>query len=94
MATDLIVNKWGITDYCLHVYGDMERAPAIASQCQEIIASKGLREHVILKGLGNPSVVLQDAVSSHFSTISDTLLIKSVAVYELFNFRRTSPRNG
>lgn len=63
MATDLIVNKWGFRDYQLHIYGDMERAPAIASQCQEVIASKGLREHVILKGLGNPSVVLQDAVS-------------------------------
>lgn len=63
MATDLIVNKWGFRDYQLHIYGDMERAPAVASQCQELIASKALREHVILKGLGNPSVVLQDAVS-------------------------------
>ncbi|KAL4946968.1 hypothetical protein BDW69DRAFT_190664, partial [Aspergillus filifer] len=61
MATDLIVNKWGLRDYRLHIYGDMERAPAYASECQEVIASKGLREHVVLKGLGNPSVVLQDA---------------------------------
>ncbi|KAL4874591.1 hypothetical protein BJY04DRAFT_11897 [Aspergillus karnatakaensis] len=61
MATDLIVNKWGFRDYRLHIYGDMERAPAYASECQEVIASKGLREHVVLKGLGNPSVVLQDA---------------------------------
>ncbi|RDW68755.1 glycosyltransferase family 4 protein [Aspergillus mulundensis] len=61
MATDLIVNKWGFRDYRLHIYGDMERAPAYASECQEVIASKGLREHVVLKGLGNPSIVLQDA---------------------------------
>ncbi|KAL4937830.1 hypothetical protein BDV06DRAFT_202134 [Aspergillus oleicola] len=61
MATDLIVNKWGLRDYRLHIYGDMERAPAYASECQEVIASKGLREHVVLKGLGNPSFVLQDA---------------------------------
>ncbi|KAJ5908940.1 hypothetical protein N7495_001622 [Penicillium taxi] len=73
MATDLIVNKWGMTDYCLHIYGDMERAPAIASQCQEVIASKGLREHVILKGLGNPSVVLQDAWLFMNSSISEGL---------------------
>lgn len=63
MATDLIVNKWHFTDYRLHIYGDMERAPAYASECQEVIASKGLRDHVVLKGLGKPDVVLQDAVS-------------------------------
>ncbi|KAJ5537653.1 hypothetical protein N7494_007132 [Penicillium frequentans] len=73
MATDLIVNKWGFRDYQLHIYGDMERAPAIASQCQEVIASKGLREHVILKGLGNPSVVLQDAWLFMNSSISEGL---------------------
>ncbi|KAL2831504.1 hypothetical protein BDW59DRAFT_131293 [Aspergillus cavernicola] len=73
MATDLIVNKWGFTDYRLHIYGDMERAPAYASECQEIIASKGLREHVILKGLGNPSVVLQDAWLFMNSSISEGL---------------------
>ncbi|PYH91621.1 glycosyl transferase [Aspergillus ellipticus CBS 707.79] len=61
MATDLIVNQWGFKDYRLHIYGDMERAPGYASECQEIIASKSLRDHVVLKGLGNPSVVLQDA---------------------------------
>lgn len=66
MATDLIVNSWGFKDYRLHIYGDMERAPAYASECQEIIATKGLREHVVLMGLGNPSVVLQDAVSFQF----------------------------
>ncbi|KAL3476615.1 hypothetical protein BJX99DRAFT_258167 [Aspergillus californicus] len=73
MATDLIVNKWGFTDYRLHIYGDMERAPAYASECQEVIASKGLREHVVLKGLGNPSVVLQDAWLFMNSSISEGL---------------------
>ncbi|CBF80400.1 hypothetical protein AN8369.2 [Aspergillus nidulans FGSC A4] len=73
MATDLIVNKWGFRDYRLHIYGDMERAPAYASECQEIIASKGLREHVVLKGLGNPSVVLQDAWLFMNSSISEGL---------------------
>ncbi|KAL4914633.1 hypothetical protein BDW62DRAFT_204388 [Aspergillus aurantiobrunneus] len=73
MATDLIVNKWGLRDYRLHIYGDMERAPAYASECQEVIASKGLREHVMLKGLGNPSVVLQDAWLFMNSSISEGL---------------------
>ncbi|KAL4783564.1 hypothetical protein BJX76DRAFT_357832 [Aspergillus varians] len=73
MATDLIVNRWGFTDYRLHIYGDMERAPAYASECQEVIASKGLREHVVLKGLGNPSVVLQDAWLFMNSSISEGL---------------------
>lgn len=63
MATDLIVNQWGFKDYRLHIYGDMERAPGYASECQEVIASKSLRDHVVLKGLGKPDVVLQDAVS-------------------------------
>ncbi|KAL4971571.1 hypothetical protein BDW66DRAFT_155530 [Aspergillus desertorum] len=73
MATDLIVNRWGLRDYRLHIYGDMERAPAYASECQEVIASKGLREHVVLKGLGNPSVVLQDAWLFMNSSVSEGL---------------------
>ncbi|KKY22813.1 putative glycosyl group 1 family protein [Phaeomoniella chlamydospora] len=73
MATDLIVNKWGFTDYRLHVYGDMERAASHSTECQELIASKGLREHCILKGLGNPSVVLQDAWLFLNSSISEGL---------------------
>jgi glycosyltransferase involved in cell wall biosynthesis len=73
MATDLIVNKWGFTDYRLHIYGDMERAASISTECQELIASKGLQEHCVLKGLGNPSVVLQDAWLFLNSSISEGL---------------------
>jgi len=73
MATDLIVNKWGFTDYRLHIYGDMERAASLSTECQELIASKGLREHCVLKGLGNPSVVLQDAWLFLNSSISEGL---------------------
>ena len=73
MATDLIVNKWGFRDYRLHVYGDMERAATIATECQELIASKGLQDHCVLKGLGNPSVVLQDAWLFLNSSISEGL---------------------
>ncbi|KAB8236516.1 glycosyltransferase family 4 protein [Aspergillus alliaceus] len=73
MATDVIVNKWGFKDYRLHIYGDMEKTPGYSSECQEIIASKGLRDYVILKGLGNPSVVLQDAWLFMNSSISEGL---------------------
>lgn len=73
MATDLIVNKWGFRDYRLHIYGDQERAATIATECQELIAAKNLLNHVIFKGLGNPSVVLQDAWLFLNSSISEGL---------------------
>jgi glycosyltransferase involved in cell wall biosynthesis len=73
MATDLIVNRWGFTDYRLHIYGDMERAASHSTECQELIASKGLREHCVLKGLGNASLVLQDAWLFLNSSISEGL---------------------
>ncbi|KAL5119598.1 hypothetical protein ACEQ8H_002444 [Pleosporales sp. CAS-2024a] len=73
MATDLIVNKWGFKDYRLHVYGDMERAAGHSTECQELIASKGLGDHCVLKGLGNASLVLQDAWVFLNSSISEGL---------------------
>jgi glycosyltransferase involved in cell wall biosynthesis len=73
MATDLIVNRWGFTDYVLHIYGDMERAASHSTECQELIASKGLRDHCVLKGLGNASLVLQDAWLFLNSSISEGL---------------------
>ena len=66
MAADIIVNEWGFTDYQLDIYGDMEKAPTYSVECQEIIAAKGLRDQVILRGLGNPMKVLEDTVCSNF----------------------------
>lgn len=63
LAADIIVNEWGFKDYQLDIYGDMEKAPAYSVECKEILASKSLRDHVALKGLGNPSKVLEEAVS-------------------------------
>jgi len=73
LAADFIVNKWGFTDYSLHIYGDMERAASYSTECQELIASKGLRDHCVLKGLGNPSLVLQDAWLFLNSSLSEGL---------------------
>jgi len=73
LATDLIVNKWGFKDYRLHIYGDMERAAGHSTECQELIASKGLGEACVLKGLGNASLVLQDAWLFLNSSVSEGL---------------------
>jgi len=73
LAADLIVNKWGFKDYRLHIYGDMERAASHSTECQELIASKGLGEACVLKGLGNASLVLQDAWVFLNSSISEGL---------------------
>lgn len=72
-AADIIVNEWGLRDYRLDVYGDMERAPAYATEVQEIIAAKGLRDHVNLRGLGNPSKVLTTAWLFLNSSVSEGL---------------------
>jgi glycosyltransferase involved in cell wall biosynthesis len=73
LAADLIVNKWGFKDYRLHIYGDMERAAGHSTECQELIASKGLGEACVLKGLGNASLVLQDAWLFLNSSVSEGL---------------------
>ena len=73
LATDIIVNKWGFTDYRLHVYGDKERAATLATECQQLISAKNLQDHCILKGVGTPSVVLQDAWLFLNSSISEGL---------------------
>ncbi|KAK4984016.1 hypothetical protein LTR50_006855 [Elasticomyces elasticus] len=75
LAADIIVNEWGFTDYQLDIYGDMEKAPAYSVECKEILASKGLRDHVALRGLGSPSKVLEEAAQWLFlnSSISEGL---------------------
>jgi glycosyltransferase involved in cell wall biosynthesis len=61
LAADIIVNEWHFSDYRLEIYGDMIKAPAYSVECQEIIAAKSLGKHVLLKGLGSPATVLEDA---------------------------------
>ena len=63
LAADVIVNEWGFKDYRLSIYGDMDKAPAYSVECKEILASKFLRNHVLLKGMGNPAKALEEAVS-------------------------------
>lgn len=73
LAADIIINEWGLKDYRLDIYGDMERAPSYATECQEIIAAKGLRDSVVLRGLGSPSKVLKQAWLFLNSSVSEGL---------------------
>lgn len=73
LAADMIVNEWHFSDYRLEIWGDMEKAPAYSVECQEIIASKGLRANVALKGLGSPNKVLEDAWIFLNSSVSEGL---------------------
>lgn len=73
LAADIIVNEWGIKDYQLDVFGDMERAPTYAVECQEIIAAKSLGDYVCLRGLGSPSKVLETGWVFLNSSISEGL---------------------
>ncbi|KAI5367114.1 hypothetical protein Slin14017_G021500 [Septoria linicola] len=73
LAADIIVNEWGFKDYQLDVYGDMEKAPAYSVECKEILASKGLRDYVALRGLGSPDKVLEEAWIFLNSSVSEGL---------------------
>lgn len=73
LAADMIVNRWHIKDYRLHIYGDMEKAPTYTVECQEIIAAKGLQDNVVLKGLGSPSQVLETGWLFLNSSVSEGL---------------------
>lgn len=73
LAADIIVNEWGFKSYRLDIYGDMEKAPAYSVECKEILASKGLRDNVVLRGLGSPFKVLEDAWLFLNSSVSEGL---------------------
>jgi hypothetical protein len=63
LAADIIVNEWGFKDYCLDIYGALDKAPSYSTNCQEIISVKSLREHVTLCGEADAIQVLQQTVS-------------------------------
>eukprot|EP00833_Pecoramyces_ruminatium_P007726 jgi/Orpsp1_1/1181758/evm.model.c7180000078477.1 len=57
-AANIIVNKMNIRSYTLHIYGSLQKDPNYTTETLNLISSLNLTEHVILKGLGNPSNVL------------------------------------
>ncbi|KAF2837347.1 glycosyltransferase family 4 protein [Patellaria atrata CBS 101060] len=73
LAADIIINKWGFEDYTLDIYGALNKAPVYSSECQEIIASKGLGEKVTLRGTADPSMVLSNTWVFLNSSVSEGL---------------------
>ncbi|KAK5000702.1 hypothetical protein LTR66_000493 [Elasticomyces elasticus] len=73
LAADIIINEWGFDDYHLDIYGALNKAPVYSSECQEIIASKGLAHSVILRGTADPAMVLASSWLFLNSSISEGL---------------------
>lgn len=73
LAADIIINKWKFDDYYLDIYGAIDRAPMYSMECQEIIASKGLRGKVTLRGTADAMDVLENTWLFLNSSLSEGL---------------------
>ncbi|KAK4223260.1 family 4 putative glycosyltransferase [Podospora fimiseda] len=73
LAADVIVNKYGFTDYALHIYGARDREPSYDIDMTRLIDSLNLSSHVLLKGFGKPHIALQDAWLFMNSSLSEGL---------------------
>ncbi|KAM0575553.1 hypothetical protein ACHAP9_000816 [Verticillium nonalfalfae] len=72
-AADIIINRFGFTDYKLVVYGAKDRQPAYALEMEKLIVDAKLANHVVLAGFGNSKEVLKDAWLFMNSSISEGL---------------------
>jgi glycosyltransferase involved in cell wall biosynthesis len=73
LAADIIINQWKFGDYHLDIYGAIDKAPTYSTECQEIIASKGLRGRVTLRGTADPMKVLENTWLFLNSSLSEGL---------------------
>ena len=73
LAADIVINEWGFTEYTLDIYGALNKAPIYSSECQEVIASKGLAGGVNLRGTADPGLVLANTWLFLNSSISEGL---------------------
>ncbi|KAH8674812.1 hypothetical protein BGZ60DRAFT_448441 [Tricladium varicosporioides] len=73
LAADIIINIWGFQDYRLEIYGSLDKTTSYTTHCQEIIATKGLRHQVSLRGEADPHDVLERAWVFLNSSISEGL---------------------
>jgi glycosyltransferase involved in cell wall biosynthesis len=73
LAADLIINQWKFDEYHLDIYGAIDKAPTYSTECQELIASKGLRGRVTLRGTANPMKVLENTWLFLNSSLSEGL---------------------
>ncbi|KAJ5922453.1 hypothetical protein N7516_010156 [Penicillium verrucosum] len=73
LAADIIINQWKFDEYHLDIYGAIDKAPTYSTECQEIIASKGLRGRVTLRGTADPMKVLENTWLFLNSSLSEGL---------------------
>lgn len=73
LAADIIANEWGFKDYKLDIYGALNKSPIYSSECQEILACKGLGESVTLCGTADPAMVLANTWLFLNSSVSEGL---------------------
>lgn len=73
LAADIIINQWKFDEYHLDIYGAIDKAPTYSTECQEIIASKGLRGRVTLRSTADPMKVLEKTWLFLNSSLSEGL---------------------
>ncbi|KAJ5930600.1 Glycosyl transferase family 1 [Penicillium verhagenii] len=73
LAAHIIINQWKFDDYHLDIYGAIDKAPTYSTECQEIIASKGLRGRVTMRGTADPMKVLEKTWLFLNSSLSEGL---------------------
>jgi len=73
LAADIIIHQWGFTEYNLDIYGALNKAPIYSSECQEILATKGLAPNVTLRGTSDPGKVLEQTWLFLNSSVSEGL---------------------
>ncbi|KAF2868581.1 hypothetical protein BDV95DRAFT_578761 [Massariosphaeria phaeospora] len=73
LAADIISNEWGFKDYKLDIYGALNKSPVYSSECQEILACKGLGQSVTLRGTADPAMVLANTWLFLNSSVSEGL---------------------
>jgi len=73
LAADVIINKFGFTDYRLLVYGAQDRQPSYALETTTLINARNMAGKVVLAGFGSPKEVLKDAWLFMNSSLSEGL---------------------
>lgn len=73
LAADIITNEWGFKDYKLDIYGALNKSPIYSSECQEILACKGLGQNVAMRGTADPGMVLASTWLFLNSSVSEGL---------------------
>lgn len=73
LAADIITNEWGFKEYKLDIYGALNKSPIYSSECQEILACKGLGQNVVMRGTADPGMVLANTWLFLNSSVSEGL---------------------